>query len=168
MSGHCERTFLTLHEARQYFLGCCCNNFIFFFYCIIRSWTNVLIFVVISQCTSAFIRCLLLNVAFRKFCTEIWSMGVDCSHFAIYAQGYITHTAPFFYEQDEIDIDSATRTIYLRWLNKGFSSNFSESYPDQQTPEEVERAQQPKHCDTNNKDEDISPTANNLSNSSFR
>lgn len=35
---------------------------------------------------------------------------------------------------------------------------FPEAYPDRQTPEEDRRVQQPKRCETNNKDEGISLT----------
>lgn len=56
------------------------------------------------------------------------------------------------------DIDSGTKTICLHKLNKEFSFKFSECYSDLEMPEEVQRRQQPKHCD-NNQDVDISLNA---------
>lgn len=38
---------------------------------------------------------------------------------------------------------------------KSLRSKFPESYPDQQTTEEGQRAQQPKCCDNDNNDKDI-------------
>lgn len=51
--------------------------------------------------------------------------------------------------------------IYPRVLNNGFSEKFTESYRDQQTPEEGRSAQRPK-CFDNNNDDDISTNVYNV------
>lgn len=45
-------------------------------------------------------------------------------------------------------------------MNKKFSLTFPEGYPDQLTLEKDWSGQQLKHCDSNEKDEDISSTVN--------
>ena len=49
------------------------------------------------------------------------------------------------------------RTGEPRWFNKGRSSKFRVGFRVRQTPEEVWKTYQPKHCINNNKDEDNSP-----------
>lgn len=65
--------------------------------------------------------------------------------------------------QNEIslDIDSRIRTIFLRRLNKRFSSNFLEGYSDRQTPEKGQKEQQSKRYDNNDKNEVNSPNVDN-------
>lgn len=60
-----------------------------------------------------------------------------------------------------LGIDSKTRKIFLRRLSKVNSSKLPEYYPNRQTLELVQRAQQAKHCENNDRDEDISPNVYN-------
>lgn len=54
------------------------------------------------------------------------------------------------------------RTCYLCRLNKAFSSQFPESYPDLQAPNKSRTTKQPNNCDNNSKYEDISPNIKNV------
>lgn len=60
-----------------------------------------------------------------------------------------------------IVMDDGMRSIYSWRWNKVFTLKLSEGYMNWQTPEEGWRAQFPKHCDNENKDEEIKLTVNN-------
>lgn len=58
-------------------------------------------------------------------------------------------------------MSSGTRMTYPHRLNKEFSMKFPIGYMDQYTPNEGQMAQQLKHWDDNNKDEDMRTHVNN-------
>lgn len=64
--------------------------------------------------------------------------------------------------KQDVDMESETRSIYRRRLNKGYTSKFSEGHLDREMPEKGWITQRLKRFDNNsNKDEDKSPILNN-------